>query len=148
MKYRLISSIVDKEPNKPESKHGDLNCNDPIIATPPSQRNRPGNKDLPDKPVCQHEQTLQKGQSAEGVSDPVTDPPSQASRRIITKPSRKPDALNKKTDPPIHAALKKSSTLSANDGTQICIDITGDQEAIEQVGLISSKNNNTKAQPQ
>ena len=142
-----ISSIVDNEPNKPEPKHGDLNCNNPIIATPPSQRNRPGNKDLPDKPVCQHEQTLQKGQSAEGVSDPVTDPPSQASRRIITKPSRKPDALNKKTDPPMHAALKKSSTLSANDGTQICIDITGDQEAIEQEGLISSSSDALVEEP-
>ena len=132
-----ISSIVDNEPNKPGPKLEDPNCNDPITATPPSQRNRPGNKDFPDKVACQHEQTLQEGQGAEGASDPVTDPPSQASKRIITKPTRKPEALDKKTDPPIHAALKKSSTLSANDGTQICIDITGDQETIEQEGLIN-----------
>ena len=128
---------MDNEPNKPGPKLDDPNCNDPITATPPSQRNRPGNKDLPDKAACQHEQTLQEGQGAERASDPVTDPPSQASKRIITKPTRKPEALDKKTDPPIHAALKKSSTLSANDGTQICIDITGDQETVEQEGFIN-----------
>ena len=120
-----------------------------LIATIPSLQHLPAKEIFlviricPNKPVCQHEQTLPKGQGVEGASDPVTDPPSQASKRIITKPSRKPDALNKKTDPPIHAALKKSSTLSANDGTQICIDITGDQEAIEQEGLITSSSGTT-----
>ena len=73
-----ISSIVDNEPNKPGPKLEDPNCNDPITATPPSQRNRPGNQDFPNYvtniAARQHEQTLQEGQGAKGASDPVTDP--------------------------------------------------------------------------
>ena len=55
--------------------------------------------------------------------------------------------LDKKAEPPIHAALKKSSTLSANDGTQICIDITGDQETIEQEGLINCSSDTLVEEP-
>ena len=133
-----ISSFGDNVPNKPAPELEDPKCNDPITATPPSQRSRPCNKDPSCKVAIQYKHAVQEGQGTEGVSDPVNDPSTQVSKRIISKPTRKSEALDKKTDPPIHAALKKSSTLSANDGTQICIDITGDQDAIEQEGLINT----------
>ena len=73
-----ISSIADNGPNKPVPRLEDPNYNDPITATPPSQRNRPGNQDFPNYvtniAARQHEQTLQEGQGAKGASDPVTDP--------------------------------------------------------------------------
>jgi hypothetical protein len=40
-----------------------------------------------------------------------------------------------KDEPHIHAVLRRSSTLPTNDSTQICIDITGDREGIEQNGI-------------
>ena len=142
-----ISSIADNGPNKPVPRLQDPNYNDPIPATPPSQRNRAGNQDLSDTAARQHEQALQEGQGANGASDPVTDPPSHAPKRIITQQTRKLEAPDKKAEPPIHAALKKSSTLSANDGTQICIDITGDQETIEQEGLINCSSDTLDEEP-
>ena len=80
---------------------------------------------------------VKEGHVAKGANDQAIDPPSHVSERIIAKPARKSGVCDKRAEPPIHAALKKSSTLSANDGTQICIDITGDQETIEQEGVIN-----------
>ena len=78
-----------------------------------------------------------------GASGQTTDPPPHTPERSIAKPARKSVVSHFSGEPPIHAALKKSSTLSANDGTKICIDITGDQETIEQEGLINCSNDNT-----
>ena len=85
---------------------------------------------------------VKEGHVAKGANDQAIDPPSHVSERIIAKPARKSGVCDKRAEPPIHAALKKSSTLSANDGTQICIDITGDQETIEQEGLINCSRDN------
>ena len=42
-----------------------------------------------------------------------------------------PATARQAREPPIHAALKKSLSLSANDRTQICIDITGENDEVE-----------------
>ena len=44
------------------------------------------------------------------------------------KQSQKPAAAKHRDEPLIHAALKRSATASANDETQICIDITGEND--------------------
>ena len=98
---------------------------------------------LPSSAAFRHEPALPEVRSTKGVSDQMTDHPSRAPLRSITKPARSSAVSNKGGEPPIHAALKKSSTLSVNDNTQICIDITGDQEAIEQEGLIGSSSDRT-----
>ena len=93
--------------------------------------------------ALQHEPALPEGRSINEAIDKMTDHPSSAPLRSITKPARSSSASNKGREPPIHAALKKSSTLSVNDNTEICIDITGDQEAIEQEGLIGGSSDGT-----
>ena len=51
-----------------------------------------------------------------------------------------------KDEPHIHAVLKRSSTLPTNDSTQICIDITGDREGIEQNGIPHSNEDGSEAE--
>ena len=129
--------------DKPQPSSGDSNHDDPITVTPPSQRDYPDNRVSPSTATRHHEQAPPEGQAAKGVNGQAIAPPSNGSERNIAKPARKSVVSDKGKEPPIHAALKKSSTLSANDGTQICIDITGDQETIEQEGLINCSNDNT-----
>jgi hypothetical protein len=50
-----------------------------------------------------------------------------------------------KDEPHIHAVLKRSSTLPTNDSTQICIDITGDRDGVEQNGISHSNEDGSDA---
>jgi len=72
------------------------------------------------------------------------------SASLRTKPVQTPTVSSKGSEPPIHAALKRSSALSVNDNTQICIDITGDQEGIKQevsIGVSSEGTGNNAGVP-
>ena len=90
-----------------------------------------------------HEPAIPEERSKKDATDKMPDHPSSAPLRSITKPVLSSAASNKSSEPLIHAALKKSSTLSVNDNTEICIDITGDQEEIEQEGLICGSSDGT-----
>lgn len=59
-----------------------------------------------------------------------------------------PAAAQMAREPPIHAALKKSLSLSANDRTQICIDITGENDEVEHDQLNQLSNDVTDDQNQ
>ena len=114
---------------------------DPITATPPSQR-KCQDDSIPSRPAAlQHEAALLEERSKKDAVDKM--PGHVPSAPLRTKPVQASTASSKGSEPPIHAALKRSSALSANDNTEICIDITGDQEEIEQEGLIGGSSDGT-----
>ena len=114
---------------------------DPITATPPSQR-KCQDDGMPSRPAAlQHKAALLEERSKKDAVDKM--PGHVPSASLRTKPVQTPTASSKGSEPPIHAALKRSSALSANDNTEICIDITGDQEEIEQEGLIGGSSDGT-----
>ena len=98
---------------------------DPITFTPPSQR------------YCRndanHAVSSTNGQSGSALSVlKNTDQAKDAAKSLENakgkgkgKQSQKPAAAKHRDESLIHAAFKRSATASANDETQICIDITG-----------------------
>ena len=114
---------------------------DPITATPPSQR-KCRHDSIPSRPAAlQHEAALLEERPKKDAVDKM--PGHVPSAPLRAKPVQTSAASSKGSEPPIHAALKRSSALSANDNTEICIDITGDQEEIEQEGLIGGSSDGT-----
>ena len=138
-----VSAPAERASRRLQPSPGDPMNNDPITATPPSQRKCHDDGVLPSPAAFRHEPALPEGRSRKEATDKMTDHSPSAPSRSITKPARSSAASNKGREPPIHAALKKSSTLSVNDNTEICIDITGDQEAIEQEGSIVGSSDGT-----
>ena len=69
--------------------------NDPITATPPSQRKCHDNRVLPSPAALRHESALPEVRSTKGAIDQMTDHPSRAPLRSITKPARSSAASNK-----------------------------------------------------
>ena len=123
----------------------DLMNSDPITATPPSQR-KCNDDSAPTSPAAlQHQPALPEGRPTNKTIDKITEPVSSVPLRNTAKPTRSYSKSNKGKEPLIHAALKKSSTLSVNDNTEICIDITGDQEAIEQEGSVGDSGYGTES---
>ena len=113
---------------------------DPITATP-SQR-KCHHDSIPSRPAAlQHEPALLEERPKKDAVDKM--PGHVPSAPLRAKPVQTSAASSKGSEPPIHAALKRSSALSANDNTEICIDITGDQEEIEQEGLIGGSSDGT-----
>jgi hypothetical protein len=99
-------------------------------------------------PVLQHKAALLEERSKKDAVDKM--PGHVPSASLRTKPVQTPTVSSKGSEPPIHAALKRSSALSANDNTEICIDITGDQEGIEQevsIGVSSEGTGNNAGVP-
>ena len=96
---------------------------DPITATPPSQRKCHDDSVLSRPAAFRHESAIPEGRSIKDATDKMPDHPSSAPLRSTTKPVRSSAASNKSSEPLIHAALKKSSTLSVNDNTEICISL-------------------------
>ena len=114
---------------------------DPITATAPSQR-KCRHDSIPSRPAAlQHEPALLEERPKKDAVDKM--PGHVPSAPLRAKPVQTSAASSKGSEPPIHAALKRSSALSANDNTEICIDITGDQEEIEQEGLIGGSSDGT-----
>ena len=117
---------------------------DSITATPPSQRKCHDNG-VPSRPeALRNEPAIPEERSKKNAADKMPDLLPSAPLRSMTKPVRTSIASNKGKEPLIHAALKRSSTLSANDNTDVCIDITGDQEDIAQEGLVCSISDGTE----
>ena len=112
---------------KPESS-------DPIVHTLPSQCQPPGaaskapigNDPLPEKQSLLPDDAVvvEIGKDPPGIATPTKTKSSQASSL------HQGEAL-----PPIQAALQRSSVLSANDKTHVCIDITGEDDHTEQIDL-------------
>ena len=99
-------------------------------------------------PVLQPKAALLEERSKKDAVDKM--PGHVPSASLRTKPVQTPTVSSKGSEPPIHAALKRSSALTANDNTEICIDITGDQEGIEQevsIGVSSEGTGNNAGVP-
>ena len=106
----------------------------PIVHTLPSQCQPPGaaskapigNDPLPEKQSLLSDDgvVVEIGKDPPGIATPTKTKSSQAS------PLHQGEAL-----PPIQAALQRSSVLSANDKTHVCIDITGEDDHTEQIDL-------------
>ena len=122
-----VSSPLQDDNEKPDNS-------DPIKFTPPSQCHPPdtvskapiGNDQSPEKQPLLPDDSF--------VVEIAKDPPDIATPVKTKSPQvsslHQGDAL-----PPIQAALKKSSILSANDKTRVCIDITGEDDNTEQIDL-------------
>ena len=86
---------------------------DPITATPTSQR-KCHDDSIPSRPAAlQHEPALLEERSKKDAVDKM--PGHVPSAPLRTKPVQTSAASSKGSEPPIHAALKRSSALSAND---------------------------------
>ena len=108
---------------------------DPITVTPSSQRNRKLNDIPPYTSVIAPKTYIPEEKHGREVAANSADPPPAKPKSGRTKPSCPPSSRKDKDEPHIHAVLKRCSTLPANDNTQICIDITGDKDGIEQDGI-------------
>lgn len=109
-----------------------------LLSPPLANEIERSDDNLPYIPVIAPKANTPEEQQDSGVAENAADPPPAKPKNGKAKPSCPPSTVKKKGEPHIHAVLKRSSTLPANDSTQICIDITGDKDGIEQDGLPQS----------
>ena len=122
-----VSSPFQDDNEKPDNS-------DPIKFTPPSRCHPPdtasktptGNDQSPEKQPLPPDDSF--------VVEIANDPPDIATP-VKTKSPQVSSLHQGDAMPPIQAALNKSSILSANDKTRVCIDITGEDDNTEQIDL-------------
>ena len=118
-----------------QSAHEEPSSSDPITFTPLSKRGPKGKTNLERPPDDEQPLNDFNSQPKEATVTETTKGPRTKVAQSKTKTS-KPYMLRKgDSEPPIHTALRKSSTLPANDSTRICIDVTGDNEEVEHADL-------------
>ena len=123
-----------------DTLHADQNNSiecDPIEHTPLNQPKTTDNH--PDWPVKENSpangpaRILNSGVAVELTNDSHCKPPPQ--KQIPTFPT---SADKNSRGSPIQDALQRAATLSANDNTQICIDITGDDDNLNDDDAMKS----------
>ena len=124
-------------------KHVD---SDPITVTPPSQRNRTNNGTPPGILITAPNTKVPEEKQASETAVHTEDPPPAKPKSGRMRQSCLSSMCKDKDEPHIHAVLRRSSTLPTNDSTQICIDITGDREGIEQNGIPHSNEDGSEAE--
>ena len=118
---------------------------DPITVTPPSQRNQKNDGTSPGTPATAPKTKIpEEKHTSETVVHNVAPPPAKPKGGRM-KQSCPSSMRRDKDEPHIHAVLKRSSTLPTNDSTQICIDITGDRDGVEQNGISHSNEDGSDA---
>ena len=83
-----VSAPAESVSRRLQPSPGDPMDNDPITATPPSQRKCHDDRVLPSPAALRHEPALPEVRSTKEAIDQMTDHPSRAPLRSITKPAR------------------------------------------------------------